>query len=218
MTIQLATLSLADAKTWVDIVGGIVTVLAVIIGGLWAYFNFVKGRTYRPHLEVALSGQWRHVDKHEYLQTRISVKNIGKSVVSLNQKGTGLRVSVLGTQTLAQAPKECIWSALRVFPVLADHDWIEPGETVSDDLLLDLALSAPQICLLEARLIWNWKSNESNIELTARKVLPVNSSIAGVEGGNENEMADKKEGDFLESLMKWLKSGKQPEKGAVNGN
>jgi len=65
---------LDDIKTIVEIIGTAVTAAAVVIGGSWAYFKFVKGRTYRPRLEVGLSGQWRPVDERHLLQARISVK------------------------------------------------------------------------------------------------------------------------------------------------
>lgn len=145
------TTPLDNIKTFVDILGTSVTAVALIIGGVWAYFKFVKGRTYRPRLEVGLFGQWRSVDDKHLVQARITVKNIGASVVTLLQEGTGLRVSVLALDQ-PKAPTPAIWERLKVFEVLTDHKWIEPGETVSDDLLLDLGVSDPMLTLFEARL------------------------------------------------------------------
>src|SRR5512132_4173741 len=125
---------LDDIDTIVGIVGTAITALAVIIGGIWAYFKFVKGRTYRPRLEVGLFGQWRIINGRPLLQARLTVKNIGASVVTLLQKGTGLRVGMLeGNQP--SPPAAQVWRELRVFEVLGEHQWIEPQETVSDDLL-----------------------------------------------------------------------------------
>ncbi len=167
---------LDDIKTIVEIIGTAVTAAAVVIGGSWAYFKFVKGRTYRPRLEVGLSGQWRPVDERHLLQARISVKNIGASNVTLLQKGTGLRVSILAPDQPA-APVSTAWESLKVFEILGEHRWIEPGETVSDDLVLDLGASEPVLTLFEARLVWRPSRHRDNIVVFARRVAPVDSTI-----------------------------------------
>src|SRR5262249_6336609 len=117
---------LDNFKTVVDIIGTIVTAAAVIIGGIWAYFKFVKGRTFRPRLEVDMSGQWLKVDGKQLLQARIRVKNIGSSKVTLLQKGTGLRIGVLAEQQ-PSPPAAATWDGQRVFVVLKEHQWIEPS-------------------------------------------------------------------------------------------
>jgi hypothetical protein len=68
---------LDNVKTVVDIIGTGVTAAAVIIGGIWAYFKFVKGRTFRPRLEVGLAGQWRLFNGKDLLHARVTLKNIG---------------------------------------------------------------------------------------------------------------------------------------------
>lgn len=73
-----------DIKTLVDIVSTLVTTTAVVIGAAWAYFKFLKGRTFRPRLEVGLSGEWRPVDDGRHLfHARVTVTNIGAAVVEL---------------------------------------------------------------------------------------------------------------------------------------
>lgn len=170
---------LVDIKTVVDILGTIATAIALVVGGLWGYFRFVKGRTYRPRLEVNMSGQWRTIDSKPVLHARITVKNIGASVVSLLQKGTGLRASVLATKQ-ESAPAALSWTNLRVFEVFGEHEWIEPGEMVSDEVLLDLGLSAPAPVMFEARLVWRWSGrSKDDIVVFARQIIPVHSILEG---------------------------------------
>jgi hypothetical protein len=133
---------LGDIQSVVGTVGTVVTAAALVVGGLWAYFKFVKGRTYRPRLEVGMSGQWRQLDGMDLLHARITVQNIGNSVVTLLQRGTGLRVSVPAADQ-GTAPVAVAWTVLRVFEILGEHEWIEPGETVSDDVLLNLGMPEP---------------------------------------------------------------------------
>jgi hypothetical protein len=177
--------SLDTIKTVVDVIGTAITALAVIIGGVWAYFKFVKGRTYRPRLEPGLSGEWRLVGDKQMLQARITAKNIGASKFTLLQKGTGLRISVLARdQSPAPAPAD--WTSLRVFEVFREHQWIEPGETVCDDLLLNLGTSQPVATLFEARLVCRWSRWGRNIDVFARRVIAVDSTI----GEREKSAAD----------------------------
>jgi hypothetical protein len=191
--VEKATL-LDNVKTVVDILGTAVTAAAVILGGIWAYFKFVKGRTYRPRLGVDLAGEWRLVDGRRLFHARITVENIGASKVTLLQRGTGLRVSVLA-QNQPVAPAAATWEHLKVFEILEEHQWIEPGETVSDDLLLNLGILEPAPTLLEARLVWKWSKRSGNIVVMARQVNLVNSrmdenkegaAVSGNQGGRNN--------------------------------
>jgi hypothetical protein len=167
-----------DVQAVFDIVSTAITTLAVIVGALWAYFKFVKGRTFRPRLEVGLRGQWRIIDGQQWLQAQVSVKNIGASVVRLLQPGTGLRISALSEEQ-ETAPADASWESLRVFSILEDHEWIEPGETVADDLLLHVGPNIPVPTRFDARLVWNWHRGKGNIVVKARRVVPVDSRLDG---------------------------------------
>lgn len=169
---------LDNLKTVVEIIGTSVTAVAVVVGAIWAYFKFVKGRTYRPRLSVGLSGQWLVIDGKPMLMARITVKNLGASVITLRQFGTGLRVSALAGEQPAP-PTPATWDELRVFEVLREHEWIEPAETVSDDLLLDLGLPRPATTLFEARLVWGYSGRRTDIVVFARQVIPVDATVSG---------------------------------------
>jgi hypothetical protein len=172
--------NLDNIKTIAEIVHAGITAAAIVFGGLWAYFKFVKGRTYRPRLSVAISGQWRRIAGKNLLHTRVTVKNIGASVVTLQKKGSGLRVNFLAAGQ-PDAPTAATWEVVRVFDILREHVWIEPGETVSDDQLLDLDIADPTVTLFEVRLGWSWSGQKKEIVVHARKVIPVESTIDGDE-------------------------------------
>jgi hypothetical protein len=159
---------LDNFKTVIDIIGTLITGAAVVVGGVWAYFKFVKGRTFRPRLEVHMFGQWRRVDQRQLLHARIRVKNIGSSNVTLVQEGTGLRISVLGPNQ-PSPPALSSWDHQKVFVILQEHAWIEPGETVSDDLLLNLGTPDPVPTLFEARLVWG--RSRGNVVFFAREII-----------------------------------------------
>ncbi len=167
---------LDDVKTVAEIVGTLITALAVVVGAVWAYYRFVKGRTYRPRLEVSMGGEWLTIDGKRLLLARVRLKNIGASVVELLQKGTGLRVSSLAD---SDEPGIVSWLPGRVYTILEEHAWIEPGETVSDDVLLRLAVAEGQPVLFEARLVWKWSGGKRNIVVFARQVVPADATING---------------------------------------
>jgi hypothetical protein len=183
-------------------ISSIVTALAVIVGGSWAYFKFVRGRTYEPRLAVELVGEWRKIGGNDVLHVRIRVSNVGSSYLALNQYGTGLRVSFPAED---QDRDEVVWDMVplrsnagdavpkeagserdslpaRTFNVLVEHEWIEPGETVFDDLLLNFN-RPPEICKLEVTLIWapgnkhHDKFDAKDIEVFGRRILAPDEEI-----------------------------------------
>jgi hypothetical protein len=174
-------------------VGSIATAGAIIAGGLWAYFNFAKGRTYKPRLSVEITGQWRSVNSQQVFQVRIRVTNIGASKVSLKQSGTGLRIS-LPAKDQSNSPDSFSWEPVlttptdgqptqRTFVIFKDHEWIEPSETISEDLLLNLA-PTPTTVLLETRLVWGLSAHANddsdrlkNVVVFARQIVSPESAI-----------------------------------------
>jgi hypothetical protein len=78
------------------------------------------------------------------------------------------------------------WKRLRVFEILREHEWIEPGEEVSDDLLLGLGISEPVPTLFEAWLVCRWSRWGRNIDVFTRQFVPVDSTI----GKHEESAAD----------------------------
>ena len=168
-------LDLATFKTWADVIGTIITALAIIVGGTWAYFKFAKGRTFRPRIEIDMSGQWREVEGKKWLQARIRVKNIGASKIALEQKGTGLRVRVLAADQ-PPPPDAAVWITRKTCKIFVKHSWIEPGETISDDILLNLGV-APTPVLFEGRIIMPRKIAR-NISVNASQVIPADAAIS----------------------------------------
>jgi hypothetical protein len=159
----------------VDMIGTSVTSAALIVGGIWAYFHFVKRRTYRPRLDVSLTGNWHTVEGSPLLLAHIGATNIGASAVRLRQRGTGLRISALA-ESRVEAPAPCDWQSLGVFEIFEEHEWIEPGETICDDLLLRLPFAAPMLCRFEVRLVWTWSKRRGNAVDFARRVIPVDTA------------------------------------------
>jgi hypothetical protein len=155
-----------DWKAFWDMAGHVGTLVGLGIAGVWAYFNFVKSRTYYPRMELAVSGELRTQDGWQYLVPRVTLKNIGNAKVELNQSGSGYRIWV--TKGESRDAGELVWSGGKpVFSIFTDHQWIEPGESIFDELSLfalpsdcvaakiQVRLSAPIGWLSRKNTVWN---------------------------------------------------------------
>ncbi len=54
-------------STVFDVLQKAITIIAIIVGGVWAYFNFSKRRVYRPSLEPKITGKFGCKDGVTYL-------------------------------------------------------------------------------------------------------------------------------------------------------
>ena len=171
---------LGNIKSIVGIVGPSITALALIITGIWAYFKFVKGRTFKDRLQVDLDGWWHIADGRNLLQARVTLKNIGSSRILLLQDDTRLQVSRLAAREY-QLPGRVAWrKVVEKAKIFGEHDWIEPGESVSDDVLLDLETPEPITTLFEVWLVCR------RDEVFRRRIISANSTVnASMRDGQE---------------------------------
>jgi hypothetical protein len=143
-----------------DVVQKICTIIAIIAGALWAYFNFSKGRVYRPSLEPKITGKYGCRDGVTYLVVTTQLKNVGLSDFKIQQKGTALIVSSYTAGTPppeAESPK---WKEEGIFSVFKVHERIEPQETVTDERLVlipncDKAAVKVYLRVVYKRIEWN---------------------------------------------------------------
>lgn len=173
------------AGTVVDTLGSLITAFAVVAGGLWAYFKFVKGRTYRPRLEVRLDGGWIEVAGRHQFHARVFAKNIGGTSVQLIQHGSALAMSTVADPELGKRRR--IWHVVTKQAIFKEHQWVEPLEQVGDELLLDLDVGAPIVVQMELRLVWSWKRRRPNVVVFARKILPANVQGPDGDEGEKDE-------------------------------
>ena len=117
------------------------TVLGAIVAGIWAYFNYFRGRTFRPRLEPQVSARLVSNSNVSYLSVTYSIKNVGLSKVDLKRKGTALVVQLPDLSQAVQFLGQVRWRPEGAFDVFESHKWIEPGELIQEQLVL-LAIPA----------------------------------------------------------------------------
>lgn len=138
---------LSLTKENVTIAGEIVKTLAILFGGVWAYWKFVRGRTFRRRLELTISGTSFERQGACYLSGVAQLKNIGLSKVTIEQEGTAIEVFRI-SDVKSQLSEE----DLQTREVFAEHGWIEPGETIEEPFLLAIPEAGEQTIALRLHL------------------------------------------------------------------
>jgi hypothetical protein len=133
--LQLARDSAAQAIS-LDLIDKILKIVAVILGGIWTYLNYVRGRTFKRRLELTISGtlSLRPEINACVVSGVAQAKNVGLSKVDIYKDGTAVLLNdmVAGT-SVKGLPKileeEIAGGTLGVFD---RHRWIEPGEPIQE--------------------------------------------------------------------------------------
>ena len=115
----------------------LLTSLGIVVGGLWAYFKFFKGRTFRTRLEPKITAKIVNQGNTKILIASMELTNIGFTVVYLNPL-TSIDVYVINPVTPTELSSVKLGDSPRTFPVFENHSWIEPEETIRDEIMLRL--------------------------------------------------------------------------------
>src|SRR4051794_25796817 len=124
---------MAAAPHWAEVTKGVLAgaqILALVLGGAWAYFKFVAGRTFTERLEVSVEATPFKAGDAIALRIRTAVANTGASKVELNDDAKVAYVfGVIPTNAVPGFP--VAWgNHLTLMPMFARHKWIEAQETI----------------------------------------------------------------------------------------
>ena len=84
-TVLAVTLNTAAAET--SLLVNSVTVLALLVGGLWAYFKFAKGRNLSLKAQIDASGSWRLLEGRHLVMFEIELENVVRPNLMLRLTG-----------------------------------------------------------------------------------------------------------------------------------
>lgn len=143
-----------------DALEKIFTILAIIVGGCWAYFNYFKGRVYKLRLEPKIFGKIIFRDGIDYLIIKIQLKNVGLYKADIEQKGTALRIFSCEPPTEIFETQRVDLERLKTFEVFNKHKWIESGETIEEQKMIAVPAKNQIAYQLQLRIIskkieWN---------------------------------------------------------------
>ena len=158
--------TLDSIKIITEIISNVVTVIGVIIAGIWAYYNFIVGRSLSAHIE--LNSTTRLISDGEetnLIFLKITAKNLGKtkairenSIAFIEQ----IDVDLTQNDTLLLRIDKPLESELsKAYNIFNDHSYLEPGESISDELLIRVRKDY----FYKARIVWTDKKTASSSSL-----------------------------------------------------
>jgi len=134
------TIDWSKTKDFTDVFSNATQGVGLIAAGVWAYFKFIKGRTFQETLISNVSGRVLLIDGNAFLIVTTQIKNVGSSKVTLNQELSVLTVFEYvppRTQEIVIA----IDNPLTSLPAFVDKkSHLEPNEGIKTQRLLALPL------------------------------------------------------------------------------
>ena len=114
------------------IVQSAATVAAVIGGALWAYYRFVKSRTFQARLTVGVSGKCHRVEGRTFIVVNATVQNVGAGKANIKQSGTAIRLWGHDSYDEFDGSAKLQEEAIGTYDVFEGHDNAEPLESFED--------------------------------------------------------------------------------------
>jgi hypothetical protein len=132
---------------WISAATSVVQAVAIVFAGVFAYYKFLRGRTFAYRAEPTASAELVQVGGGDALRVRAILRNTGPSKIPMRLKR--LRVFALDPST----PAEVVWERVTTVDVFAEHHWVESQETIADEVLVSLqpmaGAGAPQAYRIE---------------------------------------------------------------------
>jgi hypothetical protein len=122
---------LTRTQTWSEIVWRGATVVGIFAGGVFAYYKFLRGRTFARRVEPRITGTVTRREGTIYVQAEASAKNIGLSRVKIDGDHTRILVRT-------RKPGTGEWVPFDTYRVFEDQTSIEPGVTVGEPILIEM--------------------------------------------------------------------------------
>jgi hypothetical protein len=125
-------------KEFADAVASLTQALALIAGGVWAYFKFAKGRTFRDRLTPRVSAKFISIGESTFLSVTTQLHNVGLSRIAFNQEASLLIVFEY-VPAVAEEIVSVRNKRLASFLIFGDkYRYIEPNEIVERQCLIGL--------------------------------------------------------------------------------
>lgn len=132
------TIDWARTKDFAQVFANVTQSLALIAGGVWAYFKFAKGRTFEDRLTTTVTGRLVSIDGTVFLIATIRLQNVGLSRIAFDQEVSSLEVFEY-VPSQAENTLRVRNDLLTSFRVFGNKDrYIEPNEILERQTLIAL--------------------------------------------------------------------------------
>jgi len=132
------TIDWTRTKDFTEAFANLTQSLAFIGGGVWAYFKFAKGRTFRDRLTPTVSAKFVLIDGSVFLVVTTRIQNVGLAKIAFNPEASTV---IVYDYILSETGKimSVVSNRLTSFKVFGDEDkYIEPNEMVERQCLIVL--------------------------------------------------------------------------------
>ena len=127
-----------------DVADKLIKLAAVLLGGVWTYWNYRKSRTYEQKLDLNIVGTV-FTRGHLYGDVKLTVKNIGNTQHIVDHDGTVCELSIIRDDLSEKSVK--------FFEVFTDDDRLEPGESMIDTLYWSVPAPVDSIVWVKLTLL-----------------------------------------------------------------
>lgn len=122
---------LRNVRVGADVFQKVATPLAVIVGGLFAYYKLIVERTHASRIQPAIDYEVSQQDDRIFLKTLVSGINIGNSKVPVTSEYCGVRF-------YTRRALEDQWWLMHAERVFEAQEWFEPGETLGESVWFEI--------------------------------------------------------------------------------
>jgi hypothetical protein len=170
---------------WASAVQDIAAVAAILVGAAWAYYKFIRGRTFHRRSEVTVKAEL--VQRGAFVGVRIlpTLKNTGGSDIPLRAKIA--RVYAFTPDDVDERGRPN-WAEVANIPVFTDHKHIESEETITDDVIVKVpsqVFRAATVALRATCFVFERRKKPGGIQWTAHAIIPVTNDRGGIEMGED---------------------------------
>ncbi len=140
---------LRELETWARIVQAFATPVLITIGGVFAYYKFIRQGEHDSRLQPSVTSEATLEGGVAYMVAVVSVLNTGQVDVTLNLQQSGLLIEGREANSAWREPK----TVYGVFPGQQKADsgetLVQPGETLEDQIWIEYACGDDVACCLE---------------------------------------------------------------------
>jgi hypothetical protein len=120
---------------WISAALDLVQIAAIVIGAVWAYYKFFRGRIFHKRAEPTVEASLLSANSSYAVQVKVTLENTGSADIPLRVTLLTVASYVAGDVDEYGRPR---WPEVARAHAFKDHDSVESQETIIDDLLIPL--------------------------------------------------------------------------------
>jgi hypothetical protein len=126
-------LVLDSATDWISAGAALLQALAIVVGGVWAYYKFARGQPFAPRAEVRVHGKLLTSDRTRGIIVAATLHNPGETQLPI--RAPSVTAEAVVREGWGAPPR---WKEVGFAPIFEDHHWLEARETVTDETVIPL--------------------------------------------------------------------------------